>query len=393
MFILSFFRYISGYVRFTAYGGFLERFLNLCAKDHIFIWDGRRSGEVFTGYTSAKNYSRLRRHAKKAGVKLKLGEKHGVPFTRRKYRKRKGLLIGLVVFVAALLSMSRFIWRIEVNGGDIPESYIISALESIDIHPGKLRSSIQVRDSERRALLLIHDISWIALNVEGSTVYVEYSKSTPSPKMIAPSTPCNIIASASGQITSLDVFDGQPLVTEGHTVMAGDIIVSGITRDKKEQNVFVHARAKAIARTIFTTEIEIPFNQTEYIETGKKTSRFYLHAMGFEIPLFLPLKLPRPYYAERTDEPVNIFGFMSPFRLLSEEYTFVEEVPVLLDNEQARKQALLELASIEKIKLDGAKILEKNVNISTTSDIYTLTATYDCEMNIAQTQEIIVGGE
>lgn len=392
MFILDFLRYTRGYVTFTASGVFTERFLNLCARDHIAIWDGRKSGDTYTGCVMAGQYRRLRVHAKKTGVKLRLSKKQGMPFKRRKYRKRKGLLIGLAFFSAFLFIMSRFIWRIDVRGeGTVPESTIISALESIGITPGTLRSSIDVRDSERRAMLLLHDLSWVALNIEGSAIYVEYSKSTSPPPVIDPGSPCNVIAAASGQIIKLNVYDGQALVSEGDTVLKGDLIVSGITKDRYGQNLFKHAQAQALARVIHTIEIAVPLEQTEYIETGVAKSRTYLSVMGFEIPLFLPFKIPPPYHVNRSQKAVTAFSIGTPLTILREEYTLMEEVPVTLTNEEARGQALLELAAAEKSELGSAKIHERNTGVEIKNGHYILRAEYICDMDIAAKQAILVG--
>ncbi|MDR2932224.1 MAG: sporulation protein YqfD [Oscillospiraceae bacterium] len=386
-------RYSRGYVVFTAAGDFVERFLNLAARDRIAIWDGHKTGDTYTGATDIKSYRKLRKHAKNAGVRLRISQKEGVPFQRYRYRKRKGLLVGLAIFAAFLFIMSRFIWRVEVSStGGVPESTIVRALENIGVRPGVPRASIDVRDSERRALLLLHDLSWIALNIEGSIVHVEYSQSVAPPDMIDPNAPCNIIASASGQINALNIYDGQPLVALGDTVMKGDVIVSGITQDRLGQSLFRHAQAQVIARVTHTIEIEVPMQQTRYIETGDERGRNYLGVMGFEIPLFLPFKIPHPYHVERVREPVTLFSLETPVWTLRERYILMEEVPVTLSKEEARKQALLELAATEKVALEGAEIYDKKMGVTTQDGHYILHVEYDCAMDIAEEQEILLDG-
>ena len=51
MLILRLFRYLLGYVRFAAWGGFPERFINLCEHNRILLWDVRSRDGVITACT------------------------------------------------------------------------------------------------------------------------------------------------------------------------------------------------------------------------------------------------------------------------------------------------------------------------------------------------------
>ena len=161
MFLIRLVRFLRGYVRFEAQGVFIERFLNLLARDRISVWDGRKRGDTYTGCTRAGAYGKMRRHAKKAGVRLHVLDKEGMPFHRRRYRGRVGLLIGAGIFVAFLAVMSGFIWRMEVSGNEkLEDSEIIAVLERLGVSPGTWRSTIDVRECERLAMLELHEISW-----------------------------------------------------------------------------------------------------------------------------------------------------------------------------------------------------------------------------------------
>lgn len=389
MLLLNFLRFLRGYVLFEVDGSFIERFLNLAARARIPVWDARRAGGKFYGYTDASSYSKLRQQAKKAGVRIRLSDKKGLPFTRKRYRKRRGLLIGAAVFFAFIFLMSQFIWRIEINGSEtIPESRIIDALHDIGISPGSFRWRIDVRDGERRILLKVPELSWAALNIGGSTLRVEVDERTLPPAVIDPHDPCNVVAKASGQITAMNVFDGQGMVKVGDAVLKGDILISGITRDKQEQNLFKHARGEVFARCEFDYEIDIPLQQTHYVETGDTKDRTYLDIFGFDLPLFLPLRVPAPYHVERRETPVTFFTIQLPFSTLTETYYFTREEPVILTEEEAKEQALLELGGIEEVYLEGGEILERTLSGSLESDRFLLSAHYDCIVDIAEQRQI-----
>jgi similar to stage IV sporulation protein len=391
MFILDFMRYFRGYVRFTATGEFVERFLNLIARERIPVWENAKSGDTYSGCVDVRNYRKLRAHAKKTDVRIRVSEKRGVPFTRYKYRHRHGILVGLMIFAVFLFVMSSFIWRIEVNGnGEVTESSIVQVLENLGIAPGTLRSSIDVRDSERRALLLLHELSWVALNIDGSTIYVEVKERVEPPDMVDPSKPCNIVAAADGQILSLSVFDGQPMVAVGDTVRKGDVIVSGIMQDRRGQNLFRHAQAEATATINYEIEAAIPFAYTTFVETGHTRHRGYLDIMGFQLPLFLPISIPHPYHVEREQNTLTLFGAELPFTYLGEDYILMEETVITLTPEEAKAKALSELNAAEKAKLGTAQIHEKELIGSAQAENYVLRGEYLCTMDIALAQEIYV---
>ena len=77
-----------------------------------------RSKTGVTACTTAAGYKRLRPIAKKTGVRMRLIEKGGMPFTRFRYRKRIGLLVGALLFALFLGGMSRFIWNVEIEGAE-----------------------------------------------------------------------------------------------------------------------------------------------------------------------------------------------------------------------------------------------------------------------------------
>lgn len=390
MFLLNFIRYLRGYVKFIVTGAFVERFLNLAARDRIPLWDGRKRGDSFTGSTIASEYRKLRKHAKKARVKMRIIEKSGAPFKRRQYRKRTGLLVGLGIFLVFVYLMSCFIWRIEINGCErVAESEVIAVLEELGVSSGVFRSSIDVRGAERRALLALDDLSWIALNIKGSTLHVEVRESDQKPAMIDPDMPCNVVAARSGQIISMVVHSGQAVKQIGDTALEGDVVVSGITQDRLGQNLFKHARAQIVAKVQHRIIIKIPFKQTEFVETGDVRNRSFLHILGWDLPLFWPQKIPQPYHVEREKNMFTIAGKELPCGILQEKYTLMREVPVIYTEGEAKLLALKELDLRQRLELTDAEILDKSAYGTTEGDTFILTAEYVCTMDIAKERQIL----
>ena len=389
MFLLKLIRYFRGSVRFTASGAFTERFVNLAARAGIPLWDFGRRGEVFSATADAAGYKKLRHIARKTNVKMQIIGKRGMPFTRHRYRHRLGVPLGVLVFAGFLFTMSMFLWRVEVNGlEDLPESRILTAFEELGVRPGSLRARIDVRDVERRALMKVPELAWVALNIDGSTATIEVSERVLPPAIIDASDPCNIIAAKSGQILELRVFEGQRMVELGFAVEKGDLLISGITQDKFEQNLFRHARGEIIARTSHEISLSVPLIQEEYIPTGEIKNRNYLEAFALTLPLFLPIKIDGFYYVERETSPLVLFGSPLPIQIHRRSYHIMQRSERLLDEAAAKELALRELIAIEKIELDGAEILSRDMSGFISENAFHLNAKYDCIMDIAEKRKI-----
>ena len=135
---------------------------------------------------------------------------------------------------------------------------------------------------ERKTLLELKELSWIAVNITGSTVTVEVNERILPPDMYLDNDKaCNIVARYTGQIHSMDIYDGQSDLQVGDTVLEGDLIVSGIVEDGKGQTRFVHARADIKAYTDYEIKIEVPLQQVKRIPTGETSTKKYLKILTF----------------------------------------------------------------------------------------------------------------
>ena len=67
--------------------------------------------------------------------------------------------------------MSRFVWRVEVQGTERLEPEVITAaLAEYGVRSGALASGIDARTVERQMQIRFEEIAWITVNVEGSRV-------------------------------------------------------------------------------------------------------------------------------------------------------------------------------------------------------------------------------
>ena len=66
--------------------------------------------------TTPEGYKKMRRCAKKAGMRMKTVKKSGLPFWLFKNRVHAGLAVGALCFVLITAALSGRIWTVSVTG-------------------------------------------------------------------------------------------------------------------------------------------------------------------------------------------------------------------------------------------------------------------------------------
>jgi len=386
-------RFFKGWVRFRVTGGFPERFINLCAMRGLPLWDGARRGKSCEFSVYCRHYRRLRPCARGAGVRLRVLERHGLPFWLKKHHRRWGLAVGVVLCVGVLAVSSLFLWNIRVVGNSrIETDQILQTLEKLGVTPGVRCSRIDVRSVERRMMMELKDLGWVAVNLQGSTAVVQVQERVLPPEILDKPNPCNVVAEHAGQIVKMQVYLGQSMVAVGDAVARGDILVSGVVEDAAHDIHLVAARADITARTNRTLSVEVPLEQLEPHMT-KVLRRYSLKLGSIEIPLWVG-KPPRGRFRlERMYTPITILGVETPFSVGKRQYLLLEEQTVTLNRKQAAARAQQRLQMLEKENLNGGVILEKREEVSLEKGVYRLQADYLVEELISVQTEIFVNDE
>ena len=390
MFIIKLIRLLRGTVHFFIYGSFPERFLNLCSRAGIPVWDIRaRERGAYEAATYASAYKRLRPHARASGARLKVSRREGWPFLKGRYRRRWGLLLGVAIALGLLFYMSGCIWKIEVQGCEtIDPARITQSLAELGLKPGVRSKSIDAKRLENEMMLREEKLSWIAVNIIGSRAVVEVKERVPAPEQIDYNNrACNIVAAQSGQIKYMEVYEGQSVLKVGDTVLAGEVIVSGVTEDSYGNTRLQYARAKVVAQVYEDLEVAVPLEETELVEVGEATVLHRLRVLGMSIPLSLPKKMTQTY-TESTQEQELLgqqwIGLVTVTRqpAVYETKTYTEL--------EAKQEAEKRLQALEEERFGGASVVDRTLEGSCDGAQFTLKARYTLEKDIAKPVEILL---
>ncbi len=390
MIIIKIVRYIMGYVKFRAVGVFTERFLNLLISSGSPVWNITKSGYEMVGYIKAGEYKTIRKHAKKTGVSLRVIKKHGLPFSIKRVKKRKGILVGLVIFITVMVAVSSFVWEIEVEGNEsISEQLIHSVVEELGIKPGILKSDVDPDSLEREIIMKIPELSWVGVSMAGSKIVISVKERVMPPQMIPLDSPCNVISKTSGTIVYMEAYDGMSVVKPGDSVFEGQLLISGIVEDTQGNTYLKHAHGSVIAQTNREIVIEVDKVQPDKNYTGEVITKRKLSIFGLEIPL---------YFSEVSDvsadlsvesSNLEIFGITFPISVNSTKYTLYEPTEKVLSEEQARQEAERRLYTESLNLLQGVEVIDSSETFVETENSYILTVSYLCKEDIAIKKEIL----
>ena len=381
--ILSLIRWLRGTVTFIIRGAFPERLISCCQRKGITVWNVKPKADGLSADSYAANYKKLRKCAKNSSVKIRIIEKRGAFVLLHRHRKRKGVIIGIVAAIALIVFCSTRVWNIEVSGcSDELCNAVIYQLRQNGVAIGCAKSKIDVKDLQKSLMLEDKRIAWIAINIVGSTAFIEVSETKDPPETIDPSEKvANIVAACDGQIKYLEVYDGQPMVKVGETVSKGDIIVSGIMEDKYGKKQMKYARAKVIARVNEEITVKVPLEQTVWQQCGSGRQKWYLSMDDKLLPISFG-KVPSGAYSVEEDKRSMLF-----FDIIKKTYTPQIQQQIKMTEKQAKEFAVKQLDQHD-VDHDSQKIISRSRKAQLLNGMYTVTERRELERDIAKTVEI-----
>ena len=87
-------KFIKGYLIIRVTGYSPERFLNLCGRHGIVLWELRNRKTEYEMCISISGFRKLRPLVRKTKTKVVILERHGLPFILHRYRRRKLFAMG-----------------------------------------------------------------------------------------------------------------------------------------------------------------------------------------------------------------------------------------------------------------------------------------------------------
>lgn len=272
------------------------------------------------------------------------------------------LLIGIILFFI----MSNMVVKINIihESSEIRE-IIADELDEYGIKVLSFKKSYKELDKIRQEILdkYPEKLDWMEFDVDGMIINVRIEE-----RIITDTNKddkvCNLVAAKSGIINDIKVEQGEVLVNINDYVNEGDILVTGVINYNEEMKRTTCASGEIYATTWYTVDVKIPFEYSEYVETGKKKYNIVWENDGNKKQI---LRERFDSYNSYLKNILKVFDFNLYVETEMETEkitkTYTEEEALEVGINKAIENVLIKLG--EKDEIIDKKVLKKVVNNST----------------------------
>lgn len=395
MFLIRLWHYLKGYVIIIVSGLSVEKFINICTRRQVLLWDIERLSptEVLMKMSIRGFKKNARPAARKSGCRVRIKAKKGLPYVIWKYKRRKGFIIGLVAFAVLIYLMTSIIWSIEITGNyNVNSNVLMEQLNEMGIFRGATKRSVNPKYVADKLMLQNRELSWAGVEIKGTKLIISVREGIEPPAIIPFDQPCNVVAKKDGIIVSIRAKNGLALVKEGDTVKKGQVLISGVLESIHPEfgSKQVHAMGEVLARTWYEFKREVPVKKVTRKRTGLEWNKYSVYFLDFKIRLPSgnnPFELYETNILDKA--PVIMNRFKLPFGVIIEKHYELKEEEQVLEQEQARElaQKMITDKILETLPKD-AEIVDQHLQVVTSEGKEYLILTVECTENIAMQQEI-----
>lgn len=376
-------RWFPGWVRVEAEGGYPERLLNVVNRSRIAVWDVNRKGESTCFSCMAGDYRALRPMARQACVRMRMRRKHGFPFWRYRYRRRKGLLIGLALYILVLAWLSPRIWVIEVAGNTTTSTETILAVaRQRGVMIGARMDRVDVKGLQIGGTADMPTVSFIAVNPSYNVARIQVAEREPSVVPLDLTQPSDVVALRDGRILRVEAYSGQTLVMEGEAVTAGTRLITGrVETDLGEKLYRSYGEVWAETKRQITVSVPLTYEYTE--PAGEVICRPEITFFCWQIPLYSKTPLHQQTQQYQAVHQLTVGGVALPMKVTNTYLMPTKTVTSTRTEQQAQALAEEKLARQEASLFLPDSYQEISRQGRVEDGVYILHVTYLCQENIA----------
>ena len=374
--------YMNGYVDIIVEGYYIERFINICNKKNIILWNIKKENSIILhASVELKKFKELKNICKKTKCRMKIKSKKGFPFFIKRYKKRKVLISFLFLIMISIITLSNFIWNINIEGNtNISKEEIMQLASDEGLSIGKFKGKIDTKKVINKIRLERDDIAWVGIEIKGTNAIIQIVEADKKPEIVNENEYCNIVATKDGIITKVSAQNGTPLVKEGDVVTKGSVIIAGKMEGKYTEPRLVHAQGEVEAKVWYTNTQKVYLKETQKIETGNQETKYSVKLNNFQINLHKSIPKFEKYDTIETSKKLKLFSdFYLPVELIEYTYKEYEESTIIHSYEEA-KQIGIDKADVElQDVLQDKPILEKQIKVKSENDYIEVEVIYEVE--------------
>ena len=307
---------------------------------------------------------RLKREADARGIVFNVEQSGGLPVILGRYKRRYGILAGIVAALTLIVLSRLFVWDIDVIGNEsITSAQVKSLLESYGFGVGTYIPSVNTDKIENRLLIDTDKISWISINLIGNVAEVQIREYADADVNDSPDKPANLVAAKSGLVREVRIHSGNVVVSAGKYVEKGELLVSGIYDSNILGFRYTRAAGKVYAETVSEYYIEIPYEYDGIVYTGAEYCDKYLNFFDFSINISKNSRKEGSLY-DKIDIVENCSlpdGTPTPLEIRTVRYLEYERETLRRTAQEAEELAYFELSQRLSELAEDSVMLKKTV--------------------------------
>ena len=340
---------LRGSVKINARGRDLYGFINAVHESRISCFRQYVRRGSFCAEIYRSDLGRLGDIAAEHGVELTSYEYDTLSSEVIRRRRRFGLVLGIVLVIAASVYFSGTVVTIDIQGNEtVSDEVILAALDELDVRRGTPFRRINYISCENNLQMMVEGLSWAGMHRTGHRLVVEVTEVIEKPEMRRSRIPCNLVAAHEAEIVGVSVLDGQLMHKVGDYVMRGDMLVSGVTGDDTGHTTLHHALGTVTGiyreEAVFTGT----FEQERLVPTGRTDTRRRLRLFSLDIPLYLGKNGYELRGEECAVKPLRAFGKTLPISVARYRYSELERSATELTREELTDELMQRVYLYEK---------------------------------------------
>lgn len=384
-------RYLRGTLRVRVTGAEPARCLNRFSDAAIPFWDVEQPEPL---QLCCRIYRRDLAAAERAALRgmctLETERVFGFRAQFSWLRHRPVLILGVLLAVVLALYAQNFIWIVRVEGNTtLTEAEIRHALAEEGIFFGASAASAEDAQLRHRMQLRLPRLHWAAANRSGGVVTVLVAEREETPPVRDWAAPVNVVAARDGVIRSVSALNGTAVVEPGDAVLAGQMLISGITSWENRSQI-THAAGEVYALTERRLRLIAPELYLEKRYTGEVSRELTLIVGRKRRKIFGNSSILTAGCDKMIDTEVLTLpgGEQTPFRLELVTYRFYETAPVRLTQEELQPQMERFAETLAKRGMIAGTVLSTSCTFTKECGRFVLDAELFCEEMISRTEPI-----
>ena len=206
----------------------------------------------------------------------------GLPSLVLRLLRRPGLIVGGLLALALVIASRLFVWDVRVTGTkELSAGEITAILKESGFGIGSYIPDFSAGEVENRALLASDRLAWISVHMEGTVAKVQVLERIPVPTKELRLRPADLVARADGQIETVELWRGNPVVRAGQAVRRGELLVSGIFESETAGCRFTRAAGRVMARTEHSVTVQVPLRDVQKTYYAAERGDVWLNFFAF----------------------------------------------------------------------------------------------------------------